>query len=161
MTVQELKVLAEQLFKEHKLEDWKFEISTRTGVRYLGRCFPVRKKIEISLWHILQSNGELEQTLRHEIAHALDWVLFKQCGHGPSWKQACYLVGAKPDRVCANGKPLYRVKGTCPSCKREFFRVRKPKNVKVCVECQKKLGWKTPFIIWELQEHGSVKGLDL
>jgi predicted amidophosphoribosyltransferase len=73
----------------------------------------------------------------------------------------CHIVGARPERICENGKPLYRVRGTCPKCKREFKRIRKPRRRFVCTICTKEHGLaNTPYIVWELMAGGSVKGLE-
>ena len=37
-------------------------------------------------------------TIRHEYAHYMDYMLNGSSSHGPSWKQCCYVVGAFPTR---------------------------------------------------------------
>lgn len=39
-----------------------------------------------------------EDTIRHEAAHHVDSVKFGKLGHGPTWKKACLIVGAIPER---------------------------------------------------------------
>lgn len=40
-------------------------------------------------------------TIRHEAAHAVDWLYYGNMGHGVTWKACCKLVGANPQR-CLN-----------------------------------------------------------
>lgn len=155
MTLEETKELATKLFKEFGIEDWEFKILTRSGVRFLGRCYINRKVIEISLWHILKNPDHVEETIRHEIAHALDWIHFKKCGHGVSWKLLCIEIGANPTRVCNEATPLYRVKGTCPRCKKDYFRVRGPQRKFVCTACYKEDPLVQP-LVWVKLPYASV-----
>lgn len=48
---------------------------------------------------------QLEDTIRHEFAHALDWEMFKGWGHGKTWRKCCELVGAEPER-CFEGEKI-------------------------------------------------------
>lgn len=49
---------------------------------------------------------QLEDTIRHEFAHALDWEAFNGWGHGATWKKACVMVGANPERLFTGEKIL-------------------------------------------------------
>jgi predicted SprT family Zn-dependent metalloprotease len=148
MNIEETRKLAEKLFKEFGLEDYKFKISSRTGVKYLGRCWPRQKYIEISLWHIVKHPEHVEETVRHEIAHALDYIRFKKIGHGLSWKAMCLVTGANPSKViCYDTTPLWRAKGTCPKCGKTFFRLRMPRRKMQCIACCRKF-MAVPPVIW-------------
>lgn len=39
---------------------------------------------------------EIDDTLRHEIAHMYAWRMFGAVGHGPEWQHACSITGARP-----------------------------------------------------------------
>ena len=150
--------LATELFKKFGIENYDLSISKRTGIGYLARCWPKKRLIEISVWLIMKHPEQVEETLRHEIAHSLDYIKFKKIGHGPTWKMCCVITGASPERTCASAQPLWRVKGECPECKKVFYRIRTPRNVKVCSACNtKKITFVRP-IKWVALSSVSVKG---
>ena len=88
--------------------------------------------------------GEIDRTLRHELAHIL--AHFRQKSrrrispHGPEWQQACRDLGIPDEKRChtlpfpANRyapRLIYR----CPNCRRDFPRVRKIKRTVACLAC--------------------------
>lgn len=86
----------------HGLTDWSCSINRRTKTIY-GRCFYRERRIEVS-WQLAQLNGfeETYDTIKHEVAHALAGP---KAGHGPDWKQACEITGAKP-QACFDSKTV-------------------------------------------------------
>ena len=46
---------------------------------------------------VLISNPEdMENIFLHELAHALDWYLYKASGHGQTFRECCRMLGALP-----------------------------------------------------------------
>lgn len=73
--------------------------------RRLGHMRPgtgkggVRLVLEIALNRALllpENRRILEDTLLHEMAHAVDWLLNGHAGHGPSWKAWALRAGCHP-----------------------------------------------------------------
>ena len=92
------------------LNSWKgpfFSNAMRSALGIARRSNDGRKEIRLSNKLINLNKGiptfkkQLEDTIRHEFAHALDWEWHKGWGHGDSWKACCELVGANPER-CYN-----------------------------------------------------------
>ena len=90
--------------------------------------------------------GEIDRTLRHELAHIL--AQFRAGGrrippHGAAWQQACVdleIAGEKrchslpfPSRTC-NALFIY----DCPKCAQEFRRVRRVRRALACLACCRK-----------------------
>lgn len=75
------------------LHDWSVKINGRL-TKTLGRCSYHKKLIELSKTHVDQNQiHEIDDTIRHEIAHAMVGPGF---GHGEIWKSAAMKLGAKP-----------------------------------------------------------------
>lgn len=47
---------------------------------------------------------EAEDTIRHECAHYVDKMKFGNMGHGATWKKACRMVGANPERYYSEAR---------------------------------------------------------
>lgn len=86
--------------------DWHFAFSTTTK-RGVGQARITKTKgethkvIYLSTTHVEHdSDAEVEDTIRHEIAHALDYERNgRMSGHGRQWQIIAIEVGAKPERV--------------------------------------------------------------
>lgn len=122
--------LAERLIRESGLVGWRVRVgSAKTN---LGSCRYRDKTIMLS--HplaALNPLAELEDTIRHEIAHA---IAGPGAGHGPEWKRVAVEVGARPEREARGlASPPKQAVGTCPNCDRV---VRKHRRVRVaCGPC--------------------------
>lgn len=72
--------------------------------RTLGRfSYPSDDKLEFyfSNYYFQSPNHPVEEkldTIRHEYAHYMDYMLTGSSSHGPSWKNCCRIVGAFPTR---------------------------------------------------------------
>jgi len=67
----------------------------------LGLCDYNRKKILLSEDYVYNNQVELvEDTIRHELAHAFSHHIYgvAGCGHNHYWRGVCVQVGAKPKR---------------------------------------------------------------
>jgi len=94
----ETTALANRLLKEYGLAElgWRFEFSNRKT--QVGTCFHTEKKIVFSKWYVESHPNQIEDTIRHEIAHAL---VGPEHGHDNVWRRKCLEVGARPER-CVN-----------------------------------------------------------
>lgn len=95
-----LEWLAMELMEEWGLlPNWTFRWSTTKGS--FGRCFLGRQKIiELSLYLLPTISDEgAEDTIRHEIAHALDNEERGTSDHSWRWKAWAIKVGADPTRT--------------------------------------------------------------
>lgn len=75
---------------------------------------------------------EVDNTIRHEVAHFMAWRLFGHAKHGAAWKHCCSITGARPETYHASitdfedAKFAYRYAYTCPDgCIWYSYRPRK------------------------------------
>jgi predicted SprT family Zn-dependent metalloprotease len=140
----QLREKARQLMLKHGLDAWEFGINT--NVRRAGVCyFPNNSgagRIEISA-HFAERNSdeELQDTLLHEIAHAL---VGPRHGHDAVWQAKCIEIGARPERCYGDHveMPKGRWRAICPSCETEYDRHRRPSKLRgwYCRTCGIKRG---------------------
>jgi len=96
--VNHLEALANSLLKEWNAIGWKFEWNTRK--RSFGLCSPRKKTIALSLYLLPTiDNASAEDTIRHELAHALDIMDRGASDHSWKWKAWAIKVGADPTRT--------------------------------------------------------------
>lgn len=116
----------------------------------LGLCVYGEKVVYVSKYFLkqnLDNAHEAEDTVRHEIAHAIDQILFGYSdGHGKRWKAIAKQVGATPKATCENAQRDERAKYTlvCPSghSKKAY---RRPVAGAVCSQCCKVTGYNPKF----------------
>ena len=145
MTPKECTEYAYALFEDFGLIGWTFHINDNK--RRLGVCKFRTKRIEVSE-RILVNRAELDDTIRHEIAHALAGSKAK---HGPDWKKWAAYCGAKPQH-CADADADIpqtakgaRLKAVCV-CGDTHYLYRRPKRLHGWY-CKKVPG--KPPITWE------------
>lgn len=91
----------------------------------------------------LRELGEVEATLRHELAHL---VAKYRAGrrridpHGEEWRRACRDLGLPDERSCHNlplprRKVVHRYLYLCPACHTEIKRVRPFRRRVACLAC--------------------------
>jgi predicted SprT family Zn-dependent metalloprotease len=122
-----------------RLKDWGFGFNNRKST--LGICDLRNRRIELSkAWMEINTTLplDMEDVVRHEIAHALDYCLRGTSDHSIHWKRICVQVGANPERLYDNPeaeqpKGKYTLK--CPKCGVETAMHRKPKRNKSCGPC--------------------------
>ena len=124
----DLKILSETaaaLFVEHGLVGWTFGLTA--AKRRLGVCKYRRKRIEIGDYYARNnSDAAVQDTLLHEIAHALAGPAAK---HGPKWKAVAVRLGASPqacDKSPETIAPPADWRATCPACQKTYHRYRRP-----------------------------------
>ena len=135
--------------EKHGLMDklWHFEFEDCKSS--LGRCHYMEEKITLSKWYVeLNDEKEVEDTILHEIAHALSFLKYgkKGTGHGVLWKQMCRKIGAKPNRIHQGiveyPNNHYKYSSTC--CGRTWGKHRMSKAHRyICPKCNRILVFKT------------------
>lgn len=99
MNTTEGKTLALLHMEDHGLFKRNWIFSFESCKRSLGRCHYNAKKIALSKWYVeLNEEEDIEDTILHEIAHALSFTRHgkKGTGHGRLWKDICIEIGATP-----------------------------------------------------------------
>ena len=141
------------LFMELYSQDWYHE-PTNTTVnlsrrgwtmgynnrkRSFGVCRYTQRRIELSKAFI--DSGEtfakMEDTIRHEIAHALEYEIYGTRGHGIRWKRMCAITGADPSRTHATeNAPKGRYELICESRAKVVGTMhRRPSCTYRCKDC--------------------------
>ena len=134
----DVEALARRLMRRAWTRDWEFGLNR--GKRNLGLCRYTLQRIELSA-HFVAVHDEpaIRDVILHEIAHALAG---HEAAHGPLWRAICLAIGARPER-CGNVRmPLGRWLATCPGCRRQFDRIRRPPRNRryMCPTCGPETG---------------------
>ncbi len=134
MLLPEAQRLAQSIMRQHRLDDWAFAYNRRK--RCLGLCRHDEKLIELSIFYVAANDEpSVRDTILHEVAHALAGPA---AGHGPRWKAKCVQIGARPERLDREAAmPTGRWKATCPGCRKQYTRHRKPMRNRryICRSC--------------------------
>jgi len=123
------------------LSVWRFEFDD--AVRRFGCCHRSYFSPKITLSRELtlrNEQPEVEDTIRHEIAHAL---CEPRQGHGDAWKAMCKRTGAKPVRCYTHDNvdaPTGDWQAICGGCGRLHHKFRRPKRDRWCAakDCRMK-----------------------
>jgi len=144
MTILEAKTLAISLIKEHGLtyDGWRFEFDTARN--RAGVCKFRSKTIGLSKYLLPHmKDDKVEDTLLHEIAHAL---VGPQHGHDRVWQRQALAIGCNGAR-CYNAESEFNAGSaellavqskytlTCPTCGKKSPLHRKPKRDRSCGSC--------------------------
>lgn len=117
----ELENRAKELIIEHLGPAWSFRWNARKTT--FGSCSYTRRTIELSSYWLGLSFDEQEQTLLHEVAHAIAGA---RAGHGPRWRAVARQLGVRNPK--ASAQPSKRRHGryiaTCPACGATFSKHR-------------------------------------
>jgi len=123
-----------ELMNLHGLHHWVYQYNDRM-VKTLGRCYYNKQLLEFSLSYVdLNPIEKLEDTILHEIAHAL---APRGAGHGYLWKSIARRIGATPKSCAVNVVNLpdapYIFKCQCCIEAKFFRRPKYPKRrCKIC-----------------------------
>lgn len=137
MTTTAAQARAFELMRQFGLIDAGWRFAWDRAVRRFGRCSYVRKTISLSIkLVVLNRDEDVEDTIRHEIAHALIGPGF---GHGHVWKAKARAIGARP-RACATaaeGKRTLQgsIVATCWTCGNVVRRHRVSRRKTACGAC--------------------------
>jgi len=117
--------------------EWNSRMKTSAG-----RADYRRKLISLNP-RLFEHPGEIDRTLRHELAHILaQFRAGRQriLPHGTEWRKACRDLGITDEKRCHNlpfeakrytPRFIYR----CPNCRQEFPRVRRVRRAVACLAC--------------------------
>ena len=144
----ETRALALQLFDELGREllgeplqarGWTFGFDRAR--RRLGVCRIKDKRITLSS-HLTRTLplADVEDTIRHEIAHAIDAERRGRSNHDRTWKALARVCGATPGR-CYSGDvpddPTAPYAGTCSACAGSRDLYRQPVRAHLCPTCSR------------------------
>lgn len=150
--MENIKDLGESLLKDdwfvngqtYNLNDlgWTFKLNQRKSS--LGVCVPLEKSISISSYFIKENLENIhmwDDTIRHEIAHAIDYEINGLSDHSNRWKGIAVQVGCDPVRTVDRNKikmPNGKYTLRCKVCGTEQIRHRKLTVGSACGKCCKK-----------------------
>lgn len=134
LTLPEVEVLAKTLISEFAPVGWQFAWSSEKRVN--GRCFYNIKTIKLSR-HLtpLRTPEDVRLTIMHEICHSL---VGPGHGHGPVWRAKMRSFGLPANRCSQDTPDLSTISnwaGSCPSCGKISYMIRKPRNDRSCGTC--------------------------
>ncbi len=130
---------AQRIANELRVE-WNLCLKTAAG-----RADYRQKLISLNP-QLIEYPGEIDRTLRHELAHIL--AQFRNGRrrippHGAEWQKACVDLGIDDEKRCHNlpfpartyaARFVYR----CPNCRQEFPRLRRVRRAVACLACCRK-----------------------
>jgi predicted SprT family Zn-dependent metalloprotease len=134
-------------YKSYKINlgelGYRFEWDLRSKRRF-GYFNRSEKVIGIS-YNIAQLNlgtpNVITNVILHEIAHALEWELFKCQGHSKRWSEILLCIGGDGKKYYSledvkTPTPKYEL--VCPCCGKSYPRRRYPKRIGSCSVCDSK-----------------------
>lgn len=124
---------ATALIREYLDASWSFRFD-HARMR-AGSCNYTRRQISLSRYVApLMSAEEIQQTLLHEIAHALAGA---RSAHGPKWQRIAAEIGYVGGRTYDGPVPQsHRWRGRCPAG-HEILRHRRPSKPVSCSKCSR------------------------
>lgn len=84
------------------LSSWRFRLNDRANSRF-GVCKFGSRIIELNM-KLLDFPMDYRQTLIHETAHAIEFMIYGDSDHGPRWRSIMRDLGALPNRVGSHTK---------------------------------------------------------
>lgn len=141
-----------QIVQEHALRfNFRAVFKFDNAKRRYGVCkYPTWKEprnvISVNgVYAATASHADVMDTLLHEIAHAIAGFA---AAHGPEWKRVAVMLGAKPvacGEIISGAfrqhvEASARFRATC-GCGKHFYKLRKPRSVRVCRACKSTLQW--------------------
>jgi predicted SprT family Zn-dependent metalloprotease len=128
-----VRAVAESQMAEHlDMDLWSF--GWDSAKKRLGVCKYDQHLISLSRYFVdLHSIQEIDQVMRHEIAHALAGP---KAGHGPKWKKIATELGYNHKKISGDeiGNATAKLIGTCPNG-HVVYRHRQPKSPLSCSRC--------------------------
>ena len=158
--------LSYSLLNDYNLYNWNVIVSNRPK-RRLGQCRYNTREIILSSWIFTHCPEQVEDTVRHEVAHA---VVGPGKGHKDVWKRMAVELGASP-KACVQLNPDQMLpKKWCTKCSscnditKMSYRRRSERvlNRRCCRKCKGKLtqvyvGKETPIISQQNESRSKTK----
>ena len=120
------KDFCESTLRDYELEGWEFIIDCQhDNENRLGQCNYDKKTIAVSQWVFTDLNEQVEDTILHEIAHAL---VGPGKGHDLKWKTVARNIGAVPRECLKGGVPQSMRKSS--QCKADEDAPTKERSIK-------------------------------
>lgn len=125
------KNLALRLMTKHGLHGWRFEFDNAR--RRFGCCRYYDKTITLSKSITLMNSESVENTILHEIAHALT----PGHHHGPVWRAKAIEIGCDGKRCYSTeiSTPAAKYVAECPKCKHVHTRYKATNKRGSCGSC--------------------------
>ena len=126
--------------------NYYFEFNSRLS-NVLGRCNYTHKRIQLSTKYVNlnwdKHRDMVEDTIRHEIAHAIAYHLYGKdgLGHGYYWQNVAKQLGATPKARSKNSSNIVSTRKKrniifeCPNCDNQISFARMPKKTRACGSC--------------------------
>jgi predicted SprT family Zn-dependent metalloprotease len=124
-------------------KDLGYRFQFDSAKRRFGVCRYTRRIIGLSKPLVemnLDNFKEINDTILHEIAHAIAYYIdrYEGKGHGWLWREVAMSIGCNGER-CYKGsdinEPTSKYSLECPSCDRKRPMHRKPKKTYACGKC--------------------------
>ncbi len=144
-TLAEVEELARRLLARHKRRsglgaEWTFGFDLATA--RAGVCREQFRRIDLSVSYCLRATREdIEDTLLHEIAHAIEGVEHR---HDAVWRAKAREIGCTAERCSSVGAALPRWIGRC-GCDKPWSRQRLSRSLRegaICKACRKTIEWR-------------------
>ncbi|MBO0609337.1 SprT-like domain-containing protein [Myceligenerans salitolerans] len=157
MNLVEARNLARDLMDRHGLADWRFEYDD--AKRRAGMCHFAARRISLSApLAAVYDEGEVRDTVLHEIAHALAG---HEAGHGEQWRAKAREIGCSGLRYVDPQAPTLDGPwiGVCPGGHRTT-RFRRPGVPMSCRKCGDGTTSFQPrhLIAWTYRGHDAAMG---
>lgn len=129
------------------LQDLGWHLQFDGAKRRLGLCKWKRRGRIVRILslsrHYARQQGwpVMEDVVRHEIAHAVDYERRGRSLHDRVWKEIARQVGADPERIHGGAEfrdPHSKYVGICPACRTEHPFYRRVKRIHACPDCCRK-----------------------
>jgi predicted SprT family Zn-dependent metalloprotease len=138
-TIDTYRFLPSKVFNLYE-RGWRFEFHDRKNAA--GTCHLGNKVIKISRWLLRQNLNkglEFENTIRHEIAHAIEFEIRGESDHGKLWKFIARQVLCTAER-CFSREQIGITETTkytlvCDSCGKNTASHRAKKRDSACGNC--------------------------
>lgn len=141
-----LEALARELLLAHGAVAMAAKVRVEWSARLrsaAGRAECDKARVVLNCRLTAHGEGEIDRTLRHELAHLLAQARAGRrriAPHGKEWRRACADLGIADEARCHNLPfPIRRLKRrylySCPSCRRDFPRTRRLRRSSACLAC--------------------------
>jgi predicted SprT family Zn-dependent metalloprotease len=122
------------------LSDLGWNIRFDSCRRRLGACWFKSKMISLSSFHTDRMTlARIEDVIRHEIAHAIDYHIRGESDHGPEWKRVATACGAISKRTAemptCEFSAIARFEVRCLLCDATDYLFAKPRRLSACSSC--------------------------